>query len=301
MTKLTRKLFVSIMTLVLTVMALGTSTFAWFSMNTQANATDMVVTAKSNATYLFIGSATATDGASASTFQVPTLASVQSGALVTTTLAKTDLTLAANNDRYPAFFNEKANAIHIQDANGTGTSNGTDPEGSDTLANGDKYTEIGSEKWYTASNKLSSAAIGQTVNVKEITDAELNKYTVKYTAYLTLSPDSENYAAGNYVKLTFSIANNGDTAYDASVQAVVEIEDTYYKLDSTNTTAYHPLTAAITNAALTEVNIYVYVNGRSTNVNSDYVNEIANNPAHTLTGKVGIQFDLTFEDDGTGN
>ena len=45
MKELRRKLFVSVITLMLVVMALGTSTFAWFSMNKEVNATGMQVTA----------------------------------------------------------------------------------------------------------------------------------------------------------------------------------------------------------------------------------------------------------------
>lgn len=44
MKKFTRKLFISIMTLVLTAVALGTSTFAWFSMNQKVTVTGMEVT-----------------------------------------------------------------------------------------------------------------------------------------------------------------------------------------------------------------------------------------------------------------
>lgn len=45
MKELRRKLFVSVITLMLVVMALGTSTFAWFSMNKEVTATGMQVTA----------------------------------------------------------------------------------------------------------------------------------------------------------------------------------------------------------------------------------------------------------------
>lgn len=103
MTKLTRKLFVSIMTLVLTVMALGTSTFAWFSMNTTATATGMTVTAKSNATYLLIG---ATDA----------IASNKTG------LGDTIAATAAGGNAeavYPAYFSKTAGTFPGTMASGT--------------------------------------------------------------------------------------------------------------------------------------------------------------------------------------
>lgn len=61
---LRRKLFVSIMTLILVVMALGTSTFAWFSMNKTVTATGMQVTATAEGSLIIKQSTfpAATDG-----------------------------------------------------------------------------------------------------------------------------------------------------------------------------------------------------------------------------------------------
>lgn len=49
MKKLTRKLFLSVFTALFAVVALGTTTFAWFSMNTTVQATGMKVQAKADA------------------------------------------------------------------------------------------------------------------------------------------------------------------------------------------------------------------------------------------------------------
>ncbi len=50
-----RKLVPALCMLLISAVLLGTSTFAWFSMNTTVTATGMQVTAKSNFTYLVIG------------------------------------------------------------------------------------------------------------------------------------------------------------------------------------------------------------------------------------------------------
>ena len=245
MTKLTRKLFISIMTLVLTVMALGTSTFAWFSMNTTVNANSMTVTAKSNATYLFIANSVATTNEGVTTYSAPTIAQIQAGTLTAVTTQKVDGT--ADNDRYPCEFNNTGAATYVPDKNGSYTATAQDTN----LTEGEKYTSVANQTWYTASSTSSASATTDITNVKTIASGDLDKYTVKYDVYLALSPDSEDYAAGNYVKLTFSLGENDD----AAISAVVLIQGSYYKLDSTNNEKYHQLTAAITGDTETPGNI----------------------------------------------
>ena len=53
-----KKLIPALCLLLVAAALMGTSTFAWFSMNKQVTATGMQVKAKSNATYLLIGDAT---------------------------------------------------------------------------------------------------------------------------------------------------------------------------------------------------------------------------------------------------
>jgi len=56
MKKFTTKLLMSIIAVAFAFVALGTSTYAWFSMNTSVSVTGLQVTAKSESTYLVIGS-----------------------------------------------------------------------------------------------------------------------------------------------------------------------------------------------------------------------------------------------------
>lgn len=250
MKKLTRKLFVSIMTLVLTVMALGTSTFAWFSMNTTATATGMQVTAKSNATYLLIGS---------------------SSSIATTKTGLTDTIAATADDGngdavYPAYF-----------ATGAET-NGVFPG---TMATGYTAPSVTANKWYTASNRNSNNATNAVTNVQEISAANLGNYVLTYTTYLTLSADSEDFTGK--LQLTSTLVSG-----DAAASMVVLIGSEYVKL--TNGTAAqttNDVTIAHNGALL--VTMYVYIDGTSTNVNSDYINT-----PNTITGQLSLQFDLVF-------
>ena len=279
MKKLTRKLFVSLMTLVLTAMALGTSTFAWFSMNTTANATNMTVTAKSNATYLLIG--TGSDN---------TAALIQGKATpqISVVAAKSDGT--DNNNRYPVAFNGTASTKTVGGAS------------------------IGANHWYTASNQYSDASTSSVQNGSDLGltftgdqtptyNTALQNYVVKYTVYLTLSRDSESYTTDKFVKITFSKGTDDNKGgNDNAMAAVVKVGDNYYKLDGDSTSVladdapdhvYLHLPADLTSGTVQQVDIFIYINGESANVNSNFFNTQGN----TLTGTVGIQFDLTF---GTG-
>ena len=55
MNNLTKKILISLFTWILIFLTLGTSTFAWFSMNYSVEATGLQITVKSNSTFLLIG------------------------------------------------------------------------------------------------------------------------------------------------------------------------------------------------------------------------------------------------------
>ena len=76
MKKLTTKLLMSIIAVAFAFVALGTSTYAWFSMNTTVQATGMQITAKSDSTFLLINSG-----------DKDTLAEVQAEKAILTTIA----------------------------------------------------------------------------------------------------------------------------------------------------------------------------------------------------------------------
>lgn len=258
--KLTRKLFVSILAVAFALMALGTSTFAWFSMNTVADAENLKVGVKSNATYLLISNSEACTTVA----QKAALDSDVDAAYITGgTVDETDSTLYRC---YPCAYQ---------------VTTGNVGEGTDAK-------EIAAGKWYTASNKNSNSADDAIFNVTEIDDsvaATFNKYVLTYKVWLTLSADSEDITAD--VNITFS-KKDGDDA----VSTVVVIGDDKQAVNVNTTTGTFE-DVALSAGTATLVTIYVYVDGNAENVNSLYINgDGGSNVAHDLTGIVAINFEL---------
>ena len=281
MKKLTRKLFISIMTLVLTVMALGTSTFAWFSMNTTATATGMSVTAKSNATYLLIGddqtnAAASTKTNAAGGALTDNIAAVKvAGGLV----EEQEGQQVTTNKCYPAFLGD-----------------GTTKLGKTTVNDQEVDFVSVSGTWYSASSSDSDNATVNTVNVKTIdanTAATFNKYVLTYNVWLTLSADSEDYNDVLTVSL-LKVANS-----DASIACAVKIGSETLNLNPTDAdfaaastgdviaTADTTANVQITASTAVLVTIYVYIDGTSANVKSTTTSAI--------NGLASIKFDLNVD------
>lgn len=245
-----RFLVTSILMLLLTVFALSTSTYAWFSMNTTVTATGLQVKAKSNATYLLIADSD-TNGTATTTLTETVAAAYQ------------DSATNENKEVYPAYY-----------AAETGTMPGTAAAGSDLA--------VTAGKWYTANNTNSNNATNSTKNLVEISPANFDKYVLTYKVWLTLSKDSEDFNNKLTVKST-------KTSGDDAASVVVEIGSEKIKLvngaDAVETTGTYAITAT-TNV---EVTIYVYIDGTSTNVYSDFINT-----PNTLTGICSVEFGLVL-------
>ena len=265
MKKLTKKLFISVMTLVLTAMALGTSTFAWFSMNTTAVATGMQVNAKSNATYLLI-----TDGntaekitAAQSGVQVTVAAAFQQASGTQTTFSVDDYNA---KKVYPCAYTTAAIQSTVENVT---------------------TTHVAANNWYTASNGVSNQATGTEKNYKVI-DLGNKNYMLEYKVWLVLSADSENF--NGQIKVTYA-----KTAGDDAVSACVVFGDTpatgeqlRVKTGSTEATSTTSYSIGTTAATALQATVYIYIDGTSTNVNSTYF--ITNG----LTGTCSITFDLVM-------
>lgn len=237
-----KKLIPAFCMLLISAVLMGTSTYAWFSMNKTVTANGMEVTAKSNASYLLIGS-------------TADAATNKEG--LTTTATATKISTATKC--YPVAFSK------------AGVTFGTDPNQVVVPANG----------WYTASNGNPDKATDDVKNYKVVTVGE-EEYMLTYKVWLTLSKDSEPYNNGK-IKVTLKSKTG-----DAAIKAVVKIGTEYIELGAENATGTTTANADLTNASATEVIVYVYVDGTSENVNSDFYN--ANNDA--LKGSLSLQFDL---------
>ena len=249
MKKLTTKLLMSIIAVAFAFVALGTSTYAWFTMSTQVSATGMEITAKSNATYLLIADSEAS-----------ALSKKNGTADITTTVAAAyqDASTNANKKVYPAAYFTQAGTL------------------------GSTATQAG--KWYTATNANSNNATNAITNVSEVTEGDAD-YMLTYKCWLTLSSDSE--ATSDWkIKVTF--ANTGD----AAVSAVVVFDSYKFALNGTHTNETSSAAVALNPEAAVEVTVYVYIDGNSTNVYSDYINGTATLTATPITGVASLSFDL---------
>lgn len=243
-----KKLIPAFCMLLISAVLMGTSTYAWFSMNKTVHATGMQVTAKSNSEYLLIGAGTS---ASASDIQTGKLTTVDA------TYATT-----GNIDKkvYPVAYYAEA-----------GTLGGTTTQ---------------PKSWYTAnSDKVDETQAGADAkNVSNVTEGDKD-HMLTYTVRLTLSKDSVNVSKKIKVTATFNSA-------DASVHALVIFGDTAATSDERlllNSAATEATTAnvvALAGDATVLVTVYVYIDGNSTNVNSEHVG------THTITGNLALQFDL---------
>lgn len=142
-------------------------------------------------------------------------------------------------------------------------------------------TAVAEKSWYTASNGNSNNATDAITNVRPVTEGAAD-YMLTYKVWLTLSADSED--AEKYIKVTFS---KGDSD-DAALSAVVKIGTTdTFALNSTTTNGTTANKVTLTGSTAVEVTVYVYIDGNSENVYSDYINT-----PHSIAGTVGLSFDL---------
>lgn len=270
---LQKQLIAAIAMVLVAMIALGSSTYAWFAANTKVEATGLSVTAKSNSQYLLIG-----DDAAKAIADPKTDAA---GTALTYTHAALYADQSANPDKkvYPAYYS------------GTETTKlpGTADGGGDLLI-------MTADKWYTANNTNANAAADTVKNAVEITEGELANYRLTYKVWLTLTKDSEDYSGTILMKPTLASG-------DASTSIAVKIGSKVYKLNdpgaedlavdgkvgafiTTGVTTTENI--AITSGTAVPVEIYVFVNGASKNVNSAYING-----GDTVTGAASVSFELT--------
>lgn len=244
-----RKLIPALCMLLVSALFVGTSTYAWFSMNSSVQATNMMVKAKSNARYLLIGDNQEKAAGTAKTDNANNPLTSEHAALYATTDN-------ANQTCYPtAYYTEK------------GTLN-------------EHATEAG--KWYTTTSDRHDTAVSGKADITEVKQGDGN-YMLTYKMYLTLTNDSEDYTGK--LKVTPAFTNN-----DAAVKAMVVIGDEKHIVDNTITAFTTTNDVTLTATTAVEVTVYVYVDGNSTNVNSNFFN--AEGTKNKLTGNLSVQFDL---------
>lgn len=256
-----KKLIPALCMLLVSAVLLGTTTYAWFSMNTSVAANNLGVTAKSNASYLLIGK---TDNATVKTDSKEKVEETASSAKV-----------------YPVAYFDKVEAatklgnVVLKDQNASWA---------------DK-----THAWFTANNGNSTNSNDDVKNIREISEGATD-YMVTYTYYITLSADSEDYLGNLNIAMTERAKLGSETTDNSSaVNVVVKVnapktkdgtaEAQYVKLTEVKTAGSgSDVSVYLTSKTSITVTVYVYINGENAAVTS------AN--ATALSGKLNLAFNL---------
>lgn len=228
-----KKLIPALCMLLISAVLMGTSTYAWFSMNKTVSATGMEVTAKSNSTYLLIGT------------KNETYADIQAKTAPANTSVEALKTAGNAGGIYPCAYADTAIAK-------------TDAEGN--------WVEAGS--WYTANSSSSSNATANVTNYNTINLGQEN-YMYTYEMNLTLSADSMAYNGKVTVALKMTAAGNKQD--NSAVRAYVVIGNKDGQFVDQTTTSVDFTEVALTNDTVVAVKVYVFIDGTKEAVFSDNV------------------------------
>lgn len=292
-----KKLIPALAMLLIAAVMLGTSTYAWFSMNTTVTATGMQITAKSNNTYLLIN-----------TGDNDTADEIQTAGVTTVALTVADNAMSV----YPAKPKEAAEVA------ASATFDGDTP-----VTNA--ATAAVAANWYTAQNNNPGNATDSIKNAVELTGFE--NYVITRTLYLTVADGANpannltvtpTIALKQYQKTTDVAIDDGKTYYtesggvysEVNSPVVGEIGNYYEALGGTAITAVKVLVTtsdggfailsssdsglpvdikgsntALTSSTVLTVNIYIYYDGSDSSV---YTNNIANLGAATIDLAFGV-------------
>ncbi len=254
-----KKLIPALCMLLVAAALLGTSTFAWFSMNKTVTATGMQVTAKSDSVFLLIGSG-----------DDDTVSEIQSAGTLTTALTVD----SSEAQVYPAAhdtFTTAADALATDISHDTGyyyltgspttkiTADAWALLGTDDQANYIKETVIASNWYYKIADAPTASA--STKDATYLTG--LTGYVVHKTCYVTLAAGSNT--ATNLQVTGMTITSNGTAAGSgatfAPVKVVVASASAVVELDSTTTSSTTPLAATVTDSGVVKLDIFIYYNG----------------------------------------
>jgi hypothetical protein len=271
-----RFLVTSILMLLLTVFALSTSTYAWFSMNTNVTATGFQVIAKTDDTYLLISNehTTATD------------IQAENNNKGFTTI---DMTMAANVSKVkpstPVLDTNDQDAV---------TAGGKNVDGGALVATqlvNTNTTAAVATNWYTAKAVDGTVSTMKAGTARQLTT--FNEYVIVKTFYLTVAKGA-NDAWNLRVKPTFA-QNDGGNDVDACKAIIVTDKGGFAILKNapeqgdTDTNGYYDIkgtTNLITDSTVVKVDLYIYYDGKDDAV---YTSNAAN--------LLGATFDLSFEVD----
>ena len=261
----TKKIMISIIAVAFAFIALGTSTFAWFAMNTQVTATGMEVSVKSNNTYLMIG-------------KENTAANIQDNdetSTVAITFQNTEVLPSA-----PALSAAEAAYLPVQTYYGNGDQIPEGKQIGDVKVAGlkdDNQTAItvaGAQvtdkdsvalvtNWYTAIAATVDAPDMKAGSARQL--SSFTGYVLIDTVYLTVAEGAND---AHNLKVTPTITQKSGGTDVSAIKVIVATVDKMVVLDnSDNNTAIDLFDAshntAIVDDDVLEVKIYVYYDGNA--------------------------------------
>lgn len=267
MAKARKGLLISLFTLLVAIVVTTSATYAWFAMNDSVTATGMQVTAKSNNTFLLIG-----------TGENDTAAEIQTAGLLTVALTVSD------ND---AKLLPCAPVTNVTEA-GYLTTEGKTVGGATITTAGAQVTNAATAdavtNWYTANAAAANASAISATTARQLTS--FTGYVIKKTVYLTVEAGAN--AANNLRVIPTITQKTGGEDVSACKMIITTSNGGFVMITSANSGNEVTITGAgnITDAAAVTVNIYIYYDGNDSNV---YTNNAAD-----LTG---ADIDLAFKVD----
>ncbi len=224
-----KKVVPALCALLVSAVMLGSSTYAWFSMNTKVTATGMSVTATSTSHFLVISNSETLD--------------------VAPSVNLTAHAGGVNNDTkvYPCAKATKDIKV-----------------GATTINSGEWYYAVSknnSDAGAVDGEQVSDNAL----TIKKIDDGELTKYQLTYTFYIGLATGSADYTGELTIKADDTA--NATTGFDKGLSAIVKVADqNEFVLNST--TQEKKLNTITLTTTATKVEVVVYIDGNNTNVTS---------------------------------
>lgn len=255
------KLLSAVGMLTVSAAMLVSSTFAWFSMNKKVTAQTMSISAKSDSTFLLIGTG---DNDTAAEIQSAKSTSADIGAAEQfTQLIPSTPAVAADLTTY------------------------TTPLASSEAVT-DRATAAVEANWWTANSSDPANATTNTINVTPLTSTNFDEYVIKRTVYLTVAVGA-NQANSLTIKPTFT-AQSADQGkvFDGIKVLVATSDGVMTTLTNTQSGSAVSIqgTNNITSAGVLTVDLYIYYDGKDSTV---YSNNYAN-----LTG-ADVEFEFSVE------
>lgn len=242
-----KKLIPAFCMLLVSVVLLGSSTYAWFSMNRTVKTDGLDITAKADYVYLLAIEKNDTDAKDAATART-----TMQGAPDTYT--KVNFTAPPVTSLSPAA--PKA-----------------------AVTNATTAAVVGN--WYTAEGKSATDGDEKSGSAKDLTTDNFAKYVIKKTMYLTLAKDSSGTKLE--VELNAMTATNGTNL--SAIKVMVVCGDKKIVLDDEHKTSTEVLATLGTDAAV-KVDIYIYYDGTAAAVTTNnFANLAGANIGLTFTVK----------------